>query len=140
MAALSADRNTPRRAGALVSDPVAAATVIFAGSLYALNAAGNAVPATAGGTRVRAVAEQRADNTGGAIGAVRTEGARGVYRFANSTGAAELKRPDIGGVAFVADDQTVSKTGTAVAGTVVDIDDGEVWVDVGTASVTTAAP
>ncbi|MNL87852.1 hypothetical protein D3C87_2172310 [compost metagenome] len=59
-----------------------------------------------------------------------------MWRFANSAGAAELKRPDIGGVAFVVDDQTVSKTGTAVAGLVLDIDDGEVWVDVGAASVT----
>lgn len=136
MAALTADRNTPRRAGAVLSDPVAANVVLFVGALYALNAAGDAVPAAGNGTRARGVVQQHVDNTGGAAGAQRVTGERGVWRFANSAGAAELKRADIGGVAFVVDDQTVSKTGTAVAGLVLDIDDGEVWVDVGAASVT----
>lgn len=141
MAALTADRNTPRRAGAVVSDPVAAATVLYVGALYALNAQGDAVPATAGGTNARAVAQLRADNSTGVAGAERVTGERGVWRFANSAGAAELKRADIGAVAYVADDQTVSKTGTAVAGLVLDVEDGEVWVDVGAASVSiTAGP
>lgn len=133
MTALTADRNTPRREGVQVSDPLAANAVIYAGALYALDATGNAVPATAAGNRVRAVAQARAVQ---ADGTERVDGARGVWRFTNSAGAAELKRADIGGVAYVADDQTVSKTGTAIAGLVFDIEDGEVWVDVGAVSVT----
>ena len=47
MAALTQDRPTPEREGRLVSDPLAANAVVFAGALYVLDAAGNATPATA---------------------------------------------------------------------------------------------
>ncbi|WP_422099098.1 hypothetical protein [Variovorax sp.] len=131
MAALTADRNTPYRTGDVLNDPVAAGAVIFVGAMFALDAAGNAVAATAGGKRVRAVAQHRADNTGGAAGAQRIEGRRGVWRFGNGTAGAEITRADIGKAAFVVDDQTVGKTGTAVAGEILDVDDGQVWVDIG---------
>lgn len=131
MAALTTDRNTPQRAGAIVNDPVAAAAVIYAGALYALDASGNAVRATAGGNAARAVATERADNSAGAAGAIGVRGERGTFRFGNGTAAAALGRADIGATAFVIDDQTVGKTGTAAAGKVVDIEDGDVWVAVG---------
>ncbi|MFT4190845.1 MAG: hypothetical protein QM617_04880 [Comamonas sp.] len=136
MTALTTDRSTPYRAGDQVSDPLATGAVIYAGALYALDDDGNAVPATADGNTVRAVAQARAVQ---ADGDERVDGHRGAWRFGNAAGAAELTRADIGGVAYVADDQTVSKTGTAVAGLVLDIEDGEVWVDIGRASVTVAA-
>lgn len=136
MTALTADRNTPRRDGAQVADPLAAGVVIYTGSMYALNATGAATPATAAGNAVRAVAESQASV---AAGDTIVEGRKGAYRFANSAGATELTRADIGKPAFVADDQTVSKTGTAVAGLVLDIDNGDVWVDVGAAAVVQAA-
>lgn len=137
--ALSADRNTPRRAGVQFRDPVAAAKVIYAGALYALDASGNAIPAVAAGTaHARGVAQARADNSAGAAGAASVEGERGVFRFANSAAAAEIKRTEIGAVAYIADDETVSKTGTAIAGLVVDVDADGVWVDVGARSITVA--
>ena len=47
MTALAADRNTPERAGELFQGPVAATTVIYAGSLIARDRSGNIVPVTA---------------------------------------------------------------------------------------------
>ncbi|RZS86065.1 hypothetical protein [Pigmentiphaga kullae] len=136
MTALTADRNTPRRDGELVSDPLAAAAVLYVGAMYALDNSGNAVAATAAGNTVRAVAQEQVSL---AAGDSRVEGRRSTYLFDNSAGAGELTRADIGKVAYVADDQTVSKTGTAVAGLVIDIEDGQVWVDVSQAPVLAAA-
>ena len=129
MTALTKDRPTPEREGRLVADPLAAAAVIYAGALYVLDSAGAAAAATAAATTpVRAVATARAS---AAAGDSRVEGALGVFRFDNGSGAAELTRADIGGDAFVVDDQTVAKTGTAKAGVVVDVDEAGVWVRIG---------
>lgn len=136
MVALTTDRNTARREGARVSDPLAAAALIFAGSLYALDNAGNAVKATVGGNAVRAVAQDRADQAGGAT---RVEGMRGVFCFENGTAGAAITRADIGAVAYVVDDQTVGKTGTAIAGLIVDFDELGVWVDVGARPIEVSA-
>ncbi len=133
---LTADRNTARREGVSFSDPLAAGALIYAGALYALDVTGNAVKATAGGTAVRAVAQHRADQPGGDT---RVKGERGVYCFENGTAGAAISRANIGGVAYVVDDQTVGKTGTAVAGVIVDFDDRGVWVDVGAYSITVEA-
>ena len=127
MAALTQDRPTPEREGRLVSDPLAANAVVFAGALYVLDAAGNATPATAAAANpVRAVATARASQP---HGDQRVEGALGVFRFDNARIA--ITRADIGGDAFVVDDQTVAKTGTAKAGVVVDVDEAGVWVRIG---------
>ena len=127
MAALTQDRPTPEREGRLVSDPLAANAVVFAGALYVLDAAGNATPATAAAANpVRAVALARASQP---HGDQRVEGALGVFRFDNDGGA--ITRADIGSDAFVVDDQTVAKTGTAKAGVVVDVDEAGVWVRIG---------
>lgn len=133
---LTADRNTARREGVSFSDPLAAGALIYAGALYALDVTGNAVKATAGGTAVRAVAQHRADQAGGDT---RVKGERGVYCFENGTAGAAISRANIGAVAYVVDDQTVGKTGTAVAGVIVDFDDRGVWVDVGAYSITVEA-
>lgn len=130
MAALDKDRATPERDGRLVGDPLATAATIYAGAMYVLDASGNATAATAAATTpVRAVARQRAN---AAEGDTHTDGALGIYQFANSTGAAEITRTEIGSNAYAADDQTVSKTGTCIAGIVFDVDDGGVWVRIGT--------
>jgi len=130
--ALTADRNTPRREGALFKDPLAAAALIFAGALYSLDGSGNAVKSTSGGTAVRGVAQGRADQAGGDT---HVEGMRGVFCFENGTAGAAVSRADIGAIAYVVDDQTVGKTGTAVAGVIVDFDELGVWVDVGAHSI-----
>lgn len=133
---LTADRNTPRRDGVQFSDPVAAGARIFAGALYALDAAGNAVPAGAAGAgNARGVAQAQADNSAGAAGDIRVDGRGGVYRFDNSAAADLIARADIGETAYVVNDSTVAKTDNAgarkVAGTIVDVDDVGVWVRVG---------
>jgi hypothetical protein len=135
------DRNTPHRAGALVSDPVAAATKLFAGTMYGLDASGNAIKAGAvGAGPARAVAQATADNSAGAAGDVRVEGKRGVYRFGNSASGDLIARADIGALCYVVDDQTVAKTDDTgareIAGVIVDVDSAGVWVDVGSYSIT----
>lgn len=136
MSALTADRNTPRRDGVQFGDPVAAATTIYAGAMYALDASGNAVPAgTAGAGAARAVAEAQADNSAGAAGDITVQGRAGVFQFGNSASADLIARADIGATAYVVDDQTVAKTDNSgarkAAGTIVDVDDVGVWVRVG---------
>ena len=132
---LTQDRATARRGLTtfMVADAVAAA--IFAGAMYTLDATGAAKPSAAGDKKpVRAVATVRAD-----AGADAVHGERAVFCFDNSSGAAEIKRADIGANAYVADDHTVSKTGTSIAGEIMDIDDYGVWVAIGCAAVPTTA-
>lgn len=133
MAALTADRNTPRRDGISLSVPVAAAKKIHAGSLVAVDASGYATPgATA--TTIRGIgrAEAQADNSAGAAGALSVSVQRGVFRFANSTSADLITRASIGTDCYIVDDQTVAKTsGTStrsIAGKVFDVDSDGVWV------------
>jgi hypothetical protein len=133
MVALTKERNTEKKDGVLFSDPVAANTKIYAGSLVALNAAGFAVPATVSTTlKARGRAQHTVDNTGGLAGAVSIQTTKGVFNFANSGGGDVIARADIGNNAYMVDDQTVAKTdGTntrSVAGIIVDIDAQGVWV------------
>ncbi|MEY9717863.1 hypothetical protein ABIA22_000353 [Sinorhizobium fredii] len=133
MTALSADRNTPERGGDRRRFPVAAATVIYAGAMVALNAAGNAVPVTTA-LNLKGVgrAERRADNAGGAAGDVSADVSAGIFRFANSAAADAITQADIGSDCYGVDDQTVAKTnggGTRSAvGKVFDVDAQGVWV------------
>lgn len=133
--ALTKDRNTSRRDGIQFSDPVAAAAKIFAGSLVCLDASGNAVPGSTTTTiKVRGVAQEQVDNTGGAAGAKRIETRRGVFQFANSASTDQITRAEIGTQCYIVDDQTVAKTSAtntrSVAGVVRDVDDGGVWVEI----------
>ena len=127
MAALTQDRPTPEREGRMVSDPLADGVTLYAGGMYVLDGDGNATPATAAATTpVRAVALARASQP---HGDQRVDGALGVFRFDNDGDS--ITRADIGRNAFVVDDQTVAKTGTAKAGVVVDVDEAGVWVRIG---------
>ncbi|MDR7024386.1 hypothetical protein [Pseudomonas peli] len=133
--ALTKDRNTVRRDGVQYSDPVAAATRIFAGSLLCLNAAGNAVPGSLSATlKARGVAQEHVDNRDGAAGDLRIESRRGVFPFANSTSTDEITRADIGASAYIVDDQTVAKTSAtstrSIAGVIRDVDSDGVWVEI----------
>lgn len=133
--ALAKDRNTLSRDGKLLSDPVAAATVIYAGALVQLNAAGNAVPASATAANIsRGVARDKVDNSAGAAGDLRVETSRGVFCFKNSAGADEITRAEIGDNCYVVDDETVAKTSNSsarpVAGVIRDFDAKGVWVEI----------
>lgn len=136
MTAATKDRLTDERDGRRVHDPLAAATTIYAGTMYMLDASGDAVPAVAqAGTttlEVRAVALKRAATADGDAG---VEGGIGVYRFANSADADEITRTEIGDPCYAIDDNTVTKTSDSSkrprAGTIFDVDERGVWVRVG---------
>lgn len=132
---LTQDRNVPRTDGVLFADPAAAATTIYAGALVALNASGQAVPASATvAQRTRGVAQAQVNNSAGAAGALLVPIRRGVYRFDNSAAGDLITVADIGAVCYVVDDETVAKTdavGTRpVAGTIRIVDADGVWVEV----------
>jgi len=134
MTALTADRYTPRRDGELVSHPVAAATVIHAGALVALDASGNAVPGSTATTLTAAGrAEEAVDNSAGAAGDLSVTVRRGVFRYANEP-TDLVTRADIGATCYIVDDQTVARTngtGTrSAAGKVIDVDADGVWVEI----------
>ena len=134
MTALSQDRNTLRRDGQQMEPPVAGNTRIWAGSLVCINATGLAVPgATATTLKSAGIAEHRADNTGGAAGAIRVRVRKGPHRLANSAAADAITLAEVGSDCYVVDDQTVAKTSgsntRSVAGKVFDVDADGVWVD-----------
>lgn len=135
--ALTADIAITSREGRGYTDPMAANAVIYRGALVALNAAGNAIPATtvAGGAAVvRGVAVGGKTNAGGAIGAERIETLRGVFRFKNSAAADAITKAEIGDTVFVVDDETVAKTSATnariAAGICRDVDAAGVWVEI----------
>ena len=135
MTAATQNRNTPHRLGLSRGHLVAAATEVFAGTIAVINADGFTEPGTtATGLTAAGVFEHYQDNTTGADGDEVVEVKRGNFHLANSTGADEITRADIGKVCFIVDDQTVAKTdGTTTrspAGIVDDVDDAGVWVNI----------
>ena len=128
MAALTSSRNTPEMSdfGRMQVYPVEANTTIYLGSMVALNANGNAVPASSTpGLRVVGRAErtylgvpgQDAVNTAsavipgtnlpaGAAGAVSVICARGVFLFADNDGS--IAQPQVGMLCYAVDDNSVS--------------------------------
>lgn len=134
MAALAADRNTPRTEGKIDSHPVKAATKIYAGALVMFDAAGWLVPASAATTlKPGGRAEARADNSAGANGDVSANVRRGTFRWGNSAAGDAITRADIGASAYAVDDQTVAKTNggntRSVAGIIRNVDAQGVWVE-----------
>jgi hypothetical protein len=138
MTAATANKFTPRYGEHV--DPIvmeydcAAAAHIFEGTMVALNAAGNALPAASGtAVHVVGVAEAEVDNTDGAIGDKRVRVRQGTFRLANDTGTA-LTKASVGGVCYAMDDATVSgssDTGArAPAGTVEKVETAGVWVKI----------
>jgi len=132
MAALGQDRNTPEKEGKILALPVGANKKIYAGALVVTNA-GNAEPgSTALNLVAQGRADARADNTGGAAGAIKVPVRKGVFRFNNSAAADLIAAADIGADCYIVDDQTVAKTdggGTrSKAGRIFDVDAQGVWV------------
>ena len=141
MTALSASR-VLRRSGSqavsmrLKSAPVAASTVIYGGSIVAINQAGYAVPASADPTLfVVGVAVATADNSAGAAAAILVDIERGVFSMNNSSSTSALTDNDIGRVCYAADDNTVARI-TAIGtlppvGKCMGLDGSDVLVEVG---------
>ncbi len=129
MAALTKDRNTPSRENVLIPYGVAASTVIYAGSLFCINAAGYAVPGSVS-TTLKAVgrAEETVDNSTGADGDLSVTGRKGCFKFAN---AGDITIAHLETDVYINDDQTVSSvsTGKSVAGKCIEVEADGVWVD-----------
>lgn len=133
MAALTESRDTPEIANGarLLALPVKAGTVVYDGSLVAVDANGFAVPAAkATGLTAAGRAETYADNSQGADGDVTVTVARGVYVWENSatnavTAAGVLK------TCYIEDDQTVSSLadGSSAAGKVIAVTEDGVAVE-----------
>lgn len=138
MAAATQNRNTPRREATRLSLPVAANTNIWAGTIVSvLTDNSGAVPGgTASSGKGVGVAQERANNTGGAAGAIRvTVEQQEAFRFGNSASGDLIAISDIGNLCYIVDDQTVAKTSNSgarpAAGVVADVDANGVWVIVG---------
>lgn len=134
MAALAADRNTPRRDSAQYSFPVAASTKIFAGAIVAINASGLATKGAVATTlKAVGVAEALADNSAGLASAINVQVRRGCFRFGNSTSTDAITLAEVGSDCYIVDDQTVAKTNgsstRSIAGKVRDVDADGVWVE-----------
>lgn len=133
MTAATQDRNTQRRNADQFSFPVKANTVIFAGTLVALNA-GKAIPSDGlVAHQVVGVADDAADNTGGADGAVSVPvRRRAAFRFSNSSSGDAISLANVGAPCYAVDDSTVALTSNSgarpVAGTISDVDSQGVWV------------
>jgi hypothetical protein len=109
MTALSANRATRQREGSLIAYQVAATTHIYKGSIVAVNAAGNAVPAAdTAGLRVVGIAEEEVNNTG-AAGAADVQVRAGIAALLAGSG---LALTDVGSIANASDDQTIVTAGT----------------------------
>lgn len=139
MTAVTADLNTPRRDGARISIPVAAATALYFGTLLCRDASGNAVSASlTSGLSFAGVANEAQDNSAGAAGDKDVLAwDRGNFRFALEGGSAAVG--DIGKKVYVFDNATVATADELAAanpflyvGRIVAIDDDTsyVWVDI----------
>lgn len=127
----SSEINTPERPGSVTRYPLAAATILYAGALIALNSSGNAVAASdTAGLRVVGRAEETVDNSAGSAGDLSIDVKEGVFKYANS-GTAAVDPDDKGKDCFVEDDTIVAETSThkVKAGRVVQVDSDGVWID-----------
>lgn len=147
MAAATAAINTKEAVNDILPDlPVEANTNVYVGTMAAMNAAGNIVPASdAAGLHVLGRCEglpRTVDpnlvgsdgiNNPGAAGAVTVNIKRGRFRWNNSAGGNAITKAMVGQPCYVYDDNTVGIAGgtahAIVAGQVVNVDSQGVWVD-----------
>jgi hypothetical protein len=136
MVALAAGRQTKEAIGKIINLPMAAASLIYAGGLTCVNAAGFATKGIASTTLKQfGRAENTVDNLAGANGAKTIDVATGIFLWANSAAGDLIVTADIGADCFIVDDQTVAKTNGGAtrsrAGKVVFVDASGVYVQMG---------
>ena len=128
-----ADRKTPLRDGEQVVVGVAAATLVEAGKMGAVNAAGYLVPASnTAGLKVLGRIEQAVDNTAGANGDLSVEvRRRKLFKYKNS-GTSAVTVASTGSNVMVESADTVATTASnsIVAGKCMGIDPDGVWVEI----------
>jgi len=129
--ALTEGRNTAEVANraSVIAAPVAAATVIYEGSLVALNASGYAIPAKKAADLIAVGrAEEFVDNKSGGNGDVTVAVKRGIFIWNNDpTKANEITDAHLMKDCYIVDDCTVTSlaTGSSRAGKIVGVyDDG----------------
>jgi hypothetical protein len=130
---LTADRDTKDRNGVTFNAGVAAATKIYTGALVARNASGYLVPGSEAATLKKAGrAKATVDNSDGSAGDLSCEYEVGCFKYKNSASTDAITIADIGNDCYIVDDETVAKTSDedarSVAGQIVDVDAGGVWV------------
>lgn len=133
-AQLTAERDTPARAGNQFSIGAETGATIYAGSLVAVNANGWATNAlnVSGYIVVGRAAETIVNTVAagfGSTGALQVAVDTGTFGWRN---AGDVTRANIGAMAYIVDDQTVSVAtngNNVIAGIVVDVDGSYVWVD-----------
>jgi hypothetical protein len=139
--ALTSDRNCPRTKGEIISIKVATAVKIFAGALVAINSDGYLVPASdTAGLKVIGIAEEAVDNSSGSNGDISAKVLRCAAKLGNSA-TSSVTQAKIGSPVYVVDDETVGATSTnsVVAGIAIELENGDVWVDVSSAPAIKAA-
>lgn len=135
--ASSTSRNTRQVMGVMRAFPVAAATILHAGTIACLNASGLLVAGAVATTlRCVGVVPKRIDNAAGAASAVMGEVEAGVFGpFNNSAAGDAIALADVGTTCFIVDNDTVAKTNgsstRSAAGTVWDVTAEGVWVRFG---------
>ncbi|WP_449105576.1 hypothetical protein [Pseudomonas mohnii] len=129
---LTSDRNTQMKHTDLVVIGVGAGLRIFGGSMVVLNANGWAIPGKTGtGLTYVGRAEELADNTGGADGAVTAKVHRlRAFKWAND---GSITQAQMFKTAYIVDDATVAATDSSgtrsAAGRVIGIDSDGVWIE-----------
>lgn len=135
MAALTAARNTPERAGDVRGYPVKAAVKPMQGGIAVLNGGYAAPGTTATGLIAIGRFEESVDNSAGANGAVSVQALRGTFKFANSSAGDLIAQANAGADCYIVDDQTVALTSAtntrSVAGKIEAVDADGVWVKIG---------
>jgi hypothetical protein len=134
MAALTASRDTKRRAGDNLSLPALTATTVYGGGIAVITAAGYCTKGDVATTHkaVGVFTEDQANP--GASGAVNYSVRQdGWFRFGNSAAGDAIALADVNADCYIVDDQTVAKTdGTGTrskAGKIRDVDADGVWVE-----------
>lgn len=135
MAALTADRNTPKRESVDFEFPLAASTKLFAGSIACINTSSLLTKGAVSTTlKTVGVMQATADNSAGLASAIRGKVRRGTFRFLNSSAGDLIALADVGADCYIVDDQTVAKTNggstRSVAGKIRDVDTDGVWVEI----------
>lgn len=131
-----AERNTPRLTGAfefMGSYKVKASTTIEAGKMVLLDASGDAVEAVKAANHI-SVGRAEETVTAGATGDTFIRVRMGIFRWDNDVSGKSFARAQIGGQAYVEDDETVrtdSASSGVVVGRVVDVDTRGAWVATG---------
>lgn len=132
--ALLQDRNTKMQNAKLISVPLAASAVTFAGGMAVVDANGyGASASTALNLTYLGRFEEAVDNTGGANGAKTALVRRGkAFKF-NNDATDPVTQASLGKVCYIVDDETVAindGTGTrSAAGIVVGVDSDGIWVE-----------